>query len=499
MKAAYDLPFQTSRPGGKPAPEKTPSNFVAENDPPTLQKDQYRTGALSLLLLWLLPAGILLLRSTLEWLLWQRRMLKQKIVLPEGLPMPGAHLLREFQLPSSTRLMLNAAVSGPLTYGGIKPVIALPLEAVEWTEDRLRVVFLHESVHIKRKDFLINLFIRLACVLHWFNPLVWLLAGQARLECERSCDEAVVRQGLARNSYAGELRAIARQCAPAPARLSIAHPPLLKERFQTLLNPSDRRFRYAPTFTFIILAGLGLLVSLQFQTSLPILFSREEQLVRQIGHGPNALTRQIIQTLVRRKATASAQAIIPLLSDEHPEVRASAAWALGHLKSEQAVSSLAQRVSDPQAEVQEFVLLSLAEFGYANTFYSITPLLDHPKRDVRKAALWALNRIGCLPAFYQTSLRLNDPDPEIRALARHFLDNWNKEKLRDWLTKYLAYPAVPAICNDSLDGIIRLDQTGRLVDCLAGNKEATKQQLNVVFAEKDSVKRIKLLKAYLGI
>jgi bla regulator protein BlaR1 len=62
------------------------------------------------------------------------------------------------------------------------PVIALPAAAATWTPERLRLVLVHELVHVRRQDVLVEGLLWLAGALYWFHPAVWLAAGRLRLE-----------------------------------------------------------------------------------------------------------------------------------------------------------------------------------------------------------------------------------------------------------------------------------------------------------------------------
>lgn len=52
-----------------------------------------------------------------------------------------------------------------------------------------REAFIYELVHIKRKDLLYLLAADIAKAVHFFNPLVYLFAGNIRRLMELSCDE----------------------------------------------------------------------------------------------------------------------------------------------------------------------------------------------------------------------------------------------------------------------------------------------------------------------
>lgn len=85
------------------------------------------------------------------------------------------------------------AVSSPMAYGLLRPVILLP-ENTDWAdENQLTYVLTHEYVHIRRGDLDWKLLLTVALCLHWFNPLVWLMYIRANQDLELACDETVVR------------------------------------------------------------------------------------------------------------------------------------------------------------------------------------------------------------------------------------------------------------------------------------------------------------------
>ncbi len=60
---------------------------------------------------------------------------------------------------------VRLAPSPPLTFGWLKPVILLPLDAPSWPRDRLNAVLGHERAHIRRHDNLSQTIALLACAL----------------------------------------------------------------------------------------------------------------------------------------------------------------------------------------------------------------------------------------------------------------------------------------------------------------------------------------------
>ena len=107
------------------------------------------------------------------------------------------------------RLLLSSERVMPMVWGHLHPKLLMPERAEKWSEDRLRVVLLHELAHVKRRDCLTNALTRLVCALYWFNPLVWVVAWRMRVEREHACDDIVIRTGANAPDYAEELLQLA--------------------------------------------------------------------------------------------------------------------------------------------------------------------------------------------------------------------------------------------------------------------------------------------------
>lgn len=148
---------------------------------------------------------------------------------------------------SVPRVQVSDAVTIPLTFGFLRPVLLLPSAAHGWTEARKHVVLLHELAHIVRRDALTQLFAALTCAVYWFHPLVWLGATRMRVERERACDDLVVASGTEPAEYASHLLDIATTARPMPASsfaaLAMARPSQFEGRLLAIL---DRRRSFKP-------------------------------------------------------------------------------------------------------------------------------------------------------------------------------------------------------------------------------------------------------------
>lgn len=90
-------------------------------------------------------------------------------------------------------LKVTDLADGPALTGIIRPQILLPgfIEST-FSEKELKYIFLHELVHYKRKDILVNWVMLLLLVVHWFNPVLWYAYHKMREDQELSCDHKAI-------------------------------------------------------------------------------------------------------------------------------------------------------------------------------------------------------------------------------------------------------------------------------------------------------------------
>lgn len=96
---------------------------------------------------------------------------------------------RELNIKRNIKIKMAEEVQSPLLVGVIFPVIYIPCREIP--PENMRMVFLHELMHYKRKDLVVKWFSILVNAIHWFNPLVYLLSANLSQACEISCDMKV--------------------------------------------------------------------------------------------------------------------------------------------------------------------------------------------------------------------------------------------------------------------------------------------------------------------
>lgn len=101
---------------------------------------------------------------------------------------------------------MSELVTSPVTIGYLKPVILLPMAAINHlSTQQIEAVLLHELSHIKRFDYFINLLTKLIQTLLYFNPFVKAFVRIFEREREKSCDETVMQFQYEPLGYASAL------------------------------------------------------------------------------------------------------------------------------------------------------------------------------------------------------------------------------------------------------------------------------------------------------
>lgn len=87
----------------------------------------------------------------------------------------------------------SAYVFSPIAVGLWTPCIIVPIHMLsELSKKEIRYVLLHELLHCKHKDLVVNRVMTLAQIIYWFHPLVWFAFREMRSDREIACDSSVL-------------------------------------------------------------------------------------------------------------------------------------------------------------------------------------------------------------------------------------------------------------------------------------------------------------------
>jgi len=86
-------------------------------------------------------------------------------------------------------ILESRRVQSPCVLGIFRPRLILPRGLInDLDSEELRLVFLHELAHLNRRDLVLNWLLAAVEIIHWFNPVAWLVTRRLRADREEDCD-----------------------------------------------------------------------------------------------------------------------------------------------------------------------------------------------------------------------------------------------------------------------------------------------------------------------
>ncbi len=93
------------------------------------------------------------------------------------------------------RIFVSDHVTGPLTIGFLKPVVLVPAGfLMGLPRDQVEAILLHELAHIRRYDYLVNLFQTAIKTVLFYHPAIHYISNKIDIDREQACDDLAVAQ-----------------------------------------------------------------------------------------------------------------------------------------------------------------------------------------------------------------------------------------------------------------------------------------------------------------
>lgn len=180
------------------SPESQPTSA---NTQPTFSWPEFRKSCISLaepalpyiVIGWLVGVFSLSLMHLGGWTRLRRiRHQLTKPVSPD-LEQTAQKIAHRLGVHKAFKVFESGLMQVPTAIGHMKPVILLPVSALTGLSlEQIEIIIAHELAHIKRHDYLINLFQTAIETFGFYHPAIWWLSHTIRVERENCCDDMVV-------------------------------------------------------------------------------------------------------------------------------------------------------------------------------------------------------------------------------------------------------------------------------------------------------------------
>lgn len=273
-----EMPEAAARPMGsgertqeQAGPQTLPSGgtFVPAGEEPTQPGRTLPSPLTVAAAVWLLGAAGMLAVQMASYLRWRHGVRRWEQPAPDWVEPVVRAAAVEAGLSSLPRVRQSPLGASPMMAGLASPTLLLPVKLPP--KEELALILAHEMAHCRRRDIQRKLVILLARTVHWFNPLVHWMAGQAQREIELACDEMVAasRPPQWRQAYCQALlHAIDAAGQPAPVlstRFALEKEEIMR-RFARVMRPVKGKKGAA---VFGLMALLALLCCCGLRVQLP--------------------------------------------------------------------------------------------------------------------------------------------------------------------------------------------------------------------------------------
>jgi beta-lactamase regulating signal transducer with metallopeptidase domain/ankyrin repeat protein len=203
-----------------------------------------------LVALWFIGVLILTARLTLGWTLMQRMCLSGTAIQDASCRRRFHQLMERMQIRVPVRLLESALVDVPTLIGWLRPVILVPASIfIGLTPDQLEAILAHELAHIRRYDYLLNLFQTVIETALFYHPAVWWIGHKLREERENCCDDIALDVLQNRLVYVSALAQL-EQARATPLAMTASGGSLL-QRVRRIVGANDRKVSAWPLWVLI--------------------------------------------------------------------------------------------------------------------------------------------------------------------------------------------------------------------------------------------------------
>ncbi|GFI36720.1 regulatory protein BlaR1 [Lachnospiraceae bacterium] len=201
--------------------------------------------------------------------------------------------LSEMNIKKTIPVYSTAFLKSPITVGFFRPRIYIPIHLIsDFHPKNMRFMLLHELQHCRRKDTLIGIFMNIAGIVYWFNPLIWYALKEMRCDREIACDSAVLQILCEKDyeAYGNTLINLAEKISLSPFPFAMRMGGSMKQMKRRVLNIAGfrkqtlfKKVRGIIVYTFITALLLGCAPALSIYASVPGKYQFNEK-ERHISH-----------------------------------------------------------------------------------------------------------------------------------------------------------------------------------------------------------------------
>jgi TonB family protein len=204
--------------------------------------------------LWIAGVWIFYLKHAIGWIAIHRLRRRGVCGVSDEWQQHLRRLSQRLRLTRPVRLLESCLVDAPLVLGHFRPMILMPVGLLAGLPaEQMEAILLHELAHIRRYDYLVNIFQRFVEGLLFYHPAVWWMSRVIRTERENCCDDVVVALNGKAHEYAAALAALEQNRGAGRELAVAATGGSVVRRIRRLLYPPTSSGAWTPLFATVAL------------------------------------------------------------------------------------------------------------------------------------------------------------------------------------------------------------------------------------------------------
>jgi beta-lactamase regulating signal transducer with metallopeptidase domain len=269
-----------------------------------------------LVAIYVTGVAVMTIKLTLDLLQLQQIRKNQVLPIDEVWEKHLRKLAAQLRIPRRVKLLISQHIQVPVMIGFLKPVILLPIAMFNnLTAEQLEAILLHELAHVKRNDYLLNIFQSIVETILFFNPFVWWISKNIRLEREHCCDDLVLAGQVQPLQYAKALVALEeyRLTVNALAMAAADNKQHLFHRIKRIMEMKTKNINYTQKLLAVMIIAVGLVSIAWLNPS-----NKEEQRDNKKPVAKEDITTAPIAPAIAAPVITQAVSMIHFLSDTMP-------------------------------------------------------------------------------------------------------------------------------------------------------------------------------------
>lgn len=220
----------------------------------------FNENARLLFALWVLGSMLFAMRFVWGYARVQRLRKRNTEPVPSEIEAILTRLSKKIGLTRAVQVLQSGSIDTPMVIGALRPVVLLPVGLLSGlSPEQIECILAHELAHIKRNDYLINIFQSMVEILFFFHPAVWWVSNMVREERENCCDETVLSLKNDNMVYARALLNLESLRSANPNLAMASNGGSLFKRIKRITGAEARETRFYSRGLFVAMLTLTLI------------------------------------------------------------------------------------------------------------------------------------------------------------------------------------------------------------------------------------------------